>query len=89
MLEDIKSNIVSLISLYEGEKNRADALAEKLAKSEEAVKSCKLQIAELNQQIDNQRLMSAFSGSGDTELAKERIDRLIREIDRCIKYLGD
>ena len=30
MLEDIKSNIVRLISLYEGEKQRADLLAEKL-----------------------------------------------------------
>lgn len=89
MLEDIKSNIVRLISLYEGEKQRADLLAEKLAQSEDAVKSCKLQTTELNRQIDNLKLSSAFTGSGDNAVAKERVDKLIREIDRCIKLLED
>lgn len=89
MLEEIKSNIVRLISLYEGEKQRADLLAEKLAQSEDAVKSCKVQITELNQQIDNLKLSSAFTGSGDNSVAKERVDKLIREIDRCIKLLED
>ena len=44
-------------------------------------------MADLNQQIDNLELMRAFQAAGDPEEAKERIARLIREIDKCIKLL--
>ncbi|MCR5548006.1 MAG: hypothetical protein K6F25_04580 [Bacteroidales bacterium] len=87
MLEDIKTSVERLISLYEKEKQRADALAGQLAQSEEAVRSYQAQITELNGQIDNLKLSFAFSGAGDTVLAKERIDKLVREIDKCIKLL--
>lgn len=87
MLEDIKTNVERLISLYEKEKQRADALAGQLAQSEESVRSYQAQITELNGQIDNLKLSFAFSGAGDTVLAKERIDKLVREIDKCIKLL--
>ena len=87
MLEDIKTNVERLISLYEKEKQRADALAGQLAQSEEAVRSYQAQITELNGQIDNLKLSFAFSGAGDSVLAKERIDKLVREIDKCIKLL--
>ena len=87
MLEDIKNNVERLISLYEKEKQRADALAGQLAQSEESVRSYQAQITELNGQIDNLKLSFAFSGAGDTVLAKERIDKLVREIDKCIKLL--
>lgn len=89
MLEDIKSNIAKLIALYEAEKQRSDVLSEQLAKSEELNLKYKEQIAELNRQIDATKLMGAFTGSGDNSLAKERINKLIREIDRCIKLLED
>lgn len=87
MLEDIKSNIEKLISLYETEKQRADALAEKLAQSEEKSKSYQEQITDLNQQIDTLKLASAFTSGGDNRVAKERVEKLIREIDKCIKLL--
>ena len=87
MLEDIKSNIAKLISLYENEKQRADALAEKLAQCEEQSKTYREQITELNRQIDNLKLASAFTAEGDNRVAKDRISKLIREIDKCIKLL--
>lgn len=87
MLEDIKSNIEKLISLYETEKQRADVLAEKLAQSEEKSKSYQEQITDLNQQIDTLKLASAFTSGGDNRVAKERVVKLIREIDKCIKLL--
>jgi len=130
MLEDIKTSVEKLISLYEKEKQRADALAEEIDRDfvdtsqfkrmilnkqvsptikstfneqyrmhpaindvisqfyeNEAVRSYQAQITELNGQIDNLKLSFAFSGAGDTVLAKERIDKLVREIDKCIKLL--
>ncbi len=87
MLEDIKSHIARLVAQYEAERQRADLLAGRLAASEEKCLQYKEQITELNQQIDNLELMRAFQTVGDTAEAKERISRLIREIDKCIKLL--
>ena len=47
----------------------------------------KEQIADLNQQIDNLDLLRAFQAAGDPAESKARIDRLIHEIDKCIKLL--
>lgn len=87
MLETLKQDITKLISLYEQEKQRADMLADSLAQSKETIKLYKEQITELNGQIDNLMLSNAFTGGGDHALGKERIDKLIREIDKCIKML--
>ena len=87
MLEDIKSNIAKLVAQYEAEKQRADTLAGKLATSEEKCLQYKEQIADLNQQIDNLDLLRAFQAAGDPEESKARIERLIHEIDKCIKLL--
>lgn len=87
MLEDIKSNIAKLVAQYEAERQRADTLSERLAASEEKCLKYKEQITDLNQQIDNLLLLRAFQASGDPADSKERINKLIREIDRCIKLL--
>ncbi|MBR5042203.1 MAG: hypothetical protein IKX67_03110 [Bacteroidales bacterium] len=87
MLEDIKTNIEKLISLYETEKQRADALQEELESSRAELAACKEKAIDLDAQIDNLKLQYAFSGAGDPALAKERISKLIREIDHCIKLL--
>ena len=87
MLEDIKSRIEKLVSLYETEKQRADALAAELEARKADIAAYKDKVADLDAQIDNLKLQFAFSGSGDTALAKERITKLVREIDRCIKLL--
>lgn len=87
MLEDIKSNIAKLISLYENEKQRADALELQLVQCREQSGSYREQIAELNQQIETLKLASAFTASGDNRAAKDQVAKLIREIDKCIKLL--
>lgn len=87
MLDDIKLNIAKLISLYEAEKHRADSLAEELVKKDEEISVCKEQITDLNQQIDNLNLMNAFGVASEPALAKDRINKMIREIDKCIKLL--
>ena len=87
MLERLNEGIQKLISLYETERNRANALELELQENKVAVQTLKEQIAELNRQIDNQKLASAFSGTADSREAKDRLTKLIKEIDRCIALL--
>lgn len=88
MLEDIKANIEKLIALYEGEKAERTRLASELEQSKTQHDACRKQIAELEQQIDDLHLAEAFrTSSGNGSGAKEKIEKLIREIDKCISLL--
>ena len=93
MFDELKADIARLVALYEKEKQRADSLAglleerdAQVRKYREEVKKCKEQITDLNLQIDNLRLGAAFADSGEGKEGKS-LDRLIREIDECIKLL--
>lgn len=87
MLEEFKAKITRLVAQYEAERQRADILAGRLAESEERCRGYKEQIADLNQQIDNLELLRAFGAHDDPAGARERIAKLVREIDKCIKLL--
>lgn len=87
MIEDLKIHIQHLISLYETERDRADALAAKLVTSEAQLEESKKQITDLKKQIDKINLTGAFTSGSDNPEAKERINKLIKEIDRCIRLL--
>ncbi|MBR4002271.1 MAG: hypothetical protein IKI89_07920 [Bacteroidales bacterium] len=88
MVESIKQNFERLIALYEGEKQKNAQLASQLEEYRVAVQSGEQQITDLKRQIENLKLAGAFTGNGGSSaVAKEKIDKLIREIDKCISFL--
>ena len=87
MLEGIKTDIEKLIALYESEKSERERLQEELRRSEADKESCRKRIEDLEQQVDNLHLSEAFGVAGDGSAAKEKIERLIKEIDKCISLL--
>ena len=88
MLERVKHRIQQLIAAYEKEKIERERLEAALQKAEVQNETYKMQIIELERQIDNQKLTEAFmAGSADTAQAKKKIDSLMKEIDRCIKLM--
>lgn len=85
MLEDIKKNIDKLIALYEGVAAENEKLRAALGESKAANETAKKRITDLEKQLDNLRLTQAFATSSDIDgQAKVKLDKLIREIDRCI-----
>lgn len=89
MISDLRSKIERLISLYEREKQRGDELASQLEASRAEIADKKQQITELKSQIDHYKLAGAFTSSEDVQASKERLNRLIRDIDKCIKLLAN
>ena len=88
MLEDLRKNIEKLIALYEAEKVENERLRAELAQSREAGEACKKQISDLESRISTQTLTQAFTAGGaDKSAAKETIEKLIKEIDKCISWL--
>ena len=89
MLEDIRKHIEKLIALYEAEKAENQRLRQELHTSEETGAALRKHIMELESGIKARSLAEAFSTDADKEAAKERVDKLIREINRCISLMED
>ncbi len=88
MLEGIKENIEKLIALYEAEREEKNRLQSELVQCRAENESCRKRIEELEHQIDNLHLTEAFlAPAGSDSGAKEKIERLIKEIDKCISLL--
>ena len=86
MLNAVKQKITQLIAAYETEKEERIKLQAELERSQTENETYKKQIIELERQIDNQRLAGAFLNGDNTE-SKKKIDRLIKEIDKCISLM--
>ena len=89
MISDLRSKIERLISLYEREKQRGDELASQLEASMAEIADKKQQITELKSQIDHYKLAGAVTSSEDVQASKERLNKLISDIDKCIKLLAN
>ena len=88
MLENIKHKIEQLIAAYETEKMERIRLQEALHQSQKQNETYKVQITELERVIDNLKLTKAFMADGtDNVQAIKKIDRLMKEIDKCIKLM--
>ncbi len=88
MLEDIKASVERLISAYEAAQVENKSLKEEIGQLRTQNADYRKQIDELEKRIDNLKLSGAFLGvSNDGGKARESIDRLIKEIDRCISLM--
>ena len=88
MLENVKDRIRQLIAAYESERMERMKLQTELEQTRLQNEAYRKQIIELERQIDNLKLTEAFmAGGNDTTAAKKKIDRLIKEIDRCITLM--
>ena len=89
MLEDLHKNFEKLVALYETAREENVSLKSQLETAASDCKTLRERIVELERQIDNLRLAEAFSAApeGGNGEAKLRVDRLIREIDKCISLL--
>ena len=88
MLETEKEKIRQLIAAYESERMERMKLQTELEQTRKQNEDYRKQIIELERQIDNLKLTEAFmAGGSDTTAAKKKIDRLMKEIDRCITLM--
>ncbi len=88
MLENIRKDIERLVAAYEAENRRRISLEEEVMQYKEKEETYRKRITELEKQIDNLKLKNVFlTASGDNIEAKERIEKLIRDIDRCIALM--
>ena len=89
-LDRLKKNVGQLIAKLETSESNEKQLAAELLESEENLAKTKNKLEDLQKQIENLQLAEAFRASSEnTQEAKAKIGKLIREIDKCISLLND
>ena len=89
MLDNIRRHIEKLIALYEAEKAENQRLRQELQACEETGAALRKQIMELESEIETRKLTEAFSGGATGDDVRAKVDKLIKEIDKCISYLEE
>ncbi len=89
MLEDLKKDIERLIACYEAQRECSASLEERVGQLSAENQALRKQITDLTSEIENLRLAAAFnlSDSAAKAYARTKIDKLIKEIDRCLAFV--
>ena len=88
-LSRLKNTIEVLISQHERITAENIQLAKELSTYKTLIDEYKTTTAELEQKVNRLQLAEAFKvSSPDTKEAKQKIGKLVREIDKCIALLN-
>lgn len=97
VIERLRENVVQLTKLYrQSEREKSEAISQ-LADLKAEIEQLKTEIAQLRKRLNDveseqQRLIAArgfIANEGDTKSARLRVNRLVREIDKCISLLNE
>ncbi len=88
MLRDIEYDIRRLIAKYEEAAEENNRLRDELKRNRDIIEDYRKQIENLEREVDNLRLKNAFVAASEGRMeAKAKIDRMIKEIDKCISLI--
>ena len=88
--ENLKKKIQRIISEYESILSENEKLNTQIVRYANDLNNSNNKIKELEKKIENLQLMEAFKASTqDVKEAKQKIGRLIKDIDSCIALLND
>lgn len=89
ILSELRGNFKKIISLYESEKISSKDLRRQNEELNKEIAQLKKENEELKIQYNNIDLANVFvSASGSTHEAKIKVNRIVREIDKCIALLN-
>ncbi|OFX58052.1 MAG: hypothetical protein A2046_15585 [Bacteroidetes bacterium GWA2_30_7] len=88
LIVSLKQKINKLISLYEFKKDEITKLKNELIEKNNQLDSCENKINELELKNNQLKLAKALVNNDEPNDAKLRINKMVREIDKCIALLN-
>ncbi len=89
ILEELKGKIKKMIILLQRYTTENNALREELKKKDEEIKKNKMELKDLETKYETLKLAKSISGAGPgNEGARDKINLIIRDLDRCIGLLN-
>ena len=88
-LNKLKNKIGTLVSQFEHTKAENERMALELITFKKIINENKTTTSELEQRVNRLQMAEAFkASSADVKEAKQKIGKLIKEIDKCIALLN-
>jgi hypothetical protein len=86
---ELRNNLKKIISLMENEKQKNIELKNKNSKLERELRTLRKSYNDLENENKNIKLAKAITASSDSSHdAKIKVNRIVREIDKCIALLN-
>ena len=86
----LRNKFNAIISINEGYREKNQGLQEQLEKLNLKIAEQELIIDEINGKFESISLAEAFSASGtDAQEARLKVNKIVREIDKCIALLNN
>lgn len=90
LIGKLKGRIGEIISKYESVTSDNELIKKELAACKNELETSKNTIKELEKKLEKLQLIKAFgASSADVKEAKQKISKIVREIDKCISMLND
>ena len=88
-IEELKQRIQHILSMYALLKDEKDELLKEKIGLSRIIEEQNIRLTELERKYKGLQVAKAVSETGgDTDIAKKKIDGLVREIDKCIVLLN-
>ena len=85
----LRNNLKKIINLYEEEKEKNNELTAQIEKLNSTIEQFKQNKEELENKFEKSKIAKAFiDASSDNHDAKIKVNRIVREIDKCIALLN-
>jgi hypothetical protein len=89
IIADLRKNLKQIINLYQKKKEENRELKEENANLKKTVLSLKNETDSFSAKFDTLQLAKTFTtASGTSHDAKIKVNRIVREIDKCIALLN-
>lgn len=89
LISGIEYKIRKLLEIKEKNKNKINVLTDQNNDLKEQIENKKLYINKLKEQIEKIKLAKSLENSDGSIEAKTKINKLVREIDKCIGLLNN
>ena len=90
IIDGLRNKFKAIISINEGYREKNKYLQEELEKLNSKIAEQELKINEINGKFESISIAETFLASGkDTQEAKLKVNKIVREIDKCIALLNN
>ncbi|MBR1630749.1 MAG: hypothetical protein IJ680_02740 [Paludibacteraceae bacterium] len=85
----LERKVGRLITEYSQARQRISQLEQELSRTQTTLHQANARIADLNSRLNNMRTAGSLAASAEQkEETRLRIDRMVKDIDRCIKLMS-
>lgn len=90
LLDALNAKIKEMVRRYEALKERAETLEQRVEQQSEEISALQEELKEMSIKYQNLKTAKGLSfGMEDVREARNRFNKLVREIDKCISLLNE